>query len=429
MSGYVHRAFTAEREKLLTDKAELMPQDFSALMAQLELTAGANTATNRVNTDTLDAILQAPMLLGPNSDRDASEPGRYHSVINFPNFLLQVLNVQQAKSNPVAESLPTGSLPELNDKRLLEIFDTWLLKHVADQEKCEAIEAFAWMLLSCRMLLDQYVIKRDSLEDNFSLRRYFWRTSGADQVNTFDVPDLNKRLLMLQAAFHVSAPTHTYKYWLNAALTWLASQRGPIDGTAYLMQLESVAQAFMFDRYLKTPDQKANYAQIIHGNKGRCQNLPTDGSETTTALSYGSIDNILVFNWLDYLLWCDCGNRADTNPLKDFRFTFRSSIEHMHPQTPIDGKTWSEKDVHDFGNLCLIDSSMNSSLSNLGPLAKRERYKDAIKSGVRSVKQCLMFDLIEQHGWTNEVMRKHGKEMLDVLLQYRGYPPELHQPL
>ena len=59
----------------------------------------------------------------------------------------------------------------------------------------------------------------------------------------------NRRILMLLSAFHVSTPTLVYKHWLNAALFHLF-YTDEIQSNEYLLYLESVAKAFVFDRFL-----------------------------------------------------------------------------------------------------------------------------------------------------------------------------------
>ena len=95
-----------------------------------------------------------------------------------------------------------------------------------------------------------------------------------------------------------------------------------------------------------------------------------------------------VFNYLDYLLWQNyrttsreyfkiINEQAFTdNRVKDFEYTFRSSVEHYYPQHPIDENfVLKGKDAEwldNFGNLCLISGSKNSRLSNFMPAAKKD---------------------------------------------------------
>ncbi len=71
-------------------------------------------------------------------------------------------------------------------------------------------------------------------------------------MNTFGEEDgsegINRRILMLLSAFHVSTPTLVYKHWLNAALHHLF-QADQVEAIAYLQHMELVAKTFVFDRF------------------------------------------------------------------------------------------------------------------------------------------------------------------------------------
>ena len=160
-----------------------------------------------------------------------------------PNFLLHVLRVQ------------IGRKISLDDKRLIDTFTTHLL---APQDAVPSIQEFTVRLLRCKYLYDRYVIKREVFreKERWSLKRFKVGTDGSkDQgyyVHTFgdEEEDENKgeqrRVMMLLAALHVSAPT-AVKYWLNATLEWLFRETEPIRSGRYTEQLESVARAFVFD--------------------------------------------------------------------------------------------------------------------------------------------------------------------------------------
>ncbi|MDD5462728.1 MAG: DUF1524 domain-containing protein [Methylococcales bacterium] len=95
-------------------------------------------------------------------------------------------------------------------------------------------------------------------------------------------------------------------------------------------------------------------------------------------LRFGHIENNFVFNYLDYLLWLE---RKDQHPVvKEFEFTFRSSVEHFYPQHPMEGHPVLESEaLHEFGNLCLISHSKNSRLSNFPPKAKMAHFAQALQ--------------------------------------------------
>jgi hypothetical protein len=421
MERYVQMGFTpAERDAVFgqRDWGRLVPTNFAQLCDALSLSA-AGSDTQRVAL-TLDQILaptKVTVSATATADRKVEEaPERFHSVINFPNFLLHVLRIMTEKNVP------------LDDKALIAEFETHVLK--AD-EPIAMIKKFVFVLLRCKYLFDHYVIKREFAKgtDGWSLKRCKWNgpsagssTGRPSYVNTFGAADEdqaedaavgnNRRILMLLAAFHVSTPTRVYKHWLNAALKHLYDAQGVQEGE-YLRYLESVAKAFVFDRYL-AGDDRAEYFEIIYDRKGQCRTRREDledGGQIASRLAYGHIENNLVFNYLDYLLWLKY--RAKEKKVGAFEFTFRSSVEHYYPQNPMEGQARLELAVIDsFGNLCLISHSKNSRLSNLMPVAKTEYYAN---NSIDSIKQYLMMQS-KSTEWGTDAIHKHGDEMTKVLL-------------
>jgi len=356
-------------------------------------------------------ISESDFLSEPAGDLPDDEPERFHAVINFPNFLLHVLRVVSGAEIP------------LDDKKLLTTFDEYLR---TSKDAVATVKKFVFELLRCKYLFDQYVVKREFAngEDRWSLKRLKWiKTSNgrgegrASYENTFGGDDgntgYNRRILMLLSAFHVSTPTLVYKHWLSAALRYLY-KASPLDANEYLKYLESVAKAFVFDRYLK-PDGGMEYYQIIFENNGQCLSLRSDISvkDLECKLSFGQIENNLIFNYLDYLLWVKNENsQKKDRTISEYEFTFRSSVEHYYPQHPMHGHAALPPEIlHSFGNLCLISHSKNSRLSNYMPAAKKDHYSN---NTIDSIKQYLMMANFDT--WTAENIREHSEDMKDVFL-------------
>jgi hypothetical protein len=416
MERYVQMGFTtSERDAIFGKKnwGRFEPSNFAQLCDALALPTLAEGV--RSGALTLDQIIesgQAATSTKDAKDLEADEaPERFHAVINFPNFLLHVLRVM------------TGENVPLDDKALIAQFDIHVFKA---SDPVAAIQTFVFALLRCKYLFDRYVIKREFIrgKDGWSLKRLKWNEGGdrggagrASYVNTFGADDEhqteiegdNRRILMLLSAFHVSTPTRVYKHWLNAALKHLYEAQ-EVQEKEYVDYLESVAKAFVFDRYL-AGDDKAEYYQIIYGRGGQCISRREDFDDReriAAGLSYGHIENNLVFNYLDYRLWLEHRSRPK---VKDFEFTFRSSVEHYYPQNPLEGQTRLPVDVlNAFGNLCLISHSKNSRLSNFMPAAKKEYYQN---NSIDSIKQYLMMD---SGDWDTDKIRLHGQEMIEILV-------------
>lgn len=407
MERYVQMGFTpGQRGSIFGegDWGQFQLADFDSLRAALHKT---QEVTFRQDTRmTLDQIIAKVPVAAKQGGSDEEVPDRFNTVINFPNFLLHVLRVETRVDIP------------LDDKRLLDTFEAHVLKQ---PDPVAAVKRFAFSLLRCKYLFDQYVIKREFIKgaDGWSLKRFKWN-KGGDQssagrgsyVNTFGEEDgnegINRRILMLLSAFHVSTPTLVYKHWLNAALFHLFYVE-QIEAQVYLQHMESVAKAFVFDRFL-AQEAGLDYFAMIYTNRGVCQtrreSIVADKFESR--LTFGNIENNLVFNFLDYLLWLE--HRAKES-VKSYEFTFRSSVEHYYPQNPLDGQARLDADRLDsFGNLCLISHSKNSRLSNFMPAAKKEFYKN---NTIDSIKQYLM---METESWDADAIRIHSEQMNNVLL-------------
>ena len=407
MERYVQMGFTpGQRNNIFGSNnwGQFKLADFDALRDALhnsqEVTARRDTRL------TLKEIIAKAPTGAEQAESGDEAPDRFNTVINFPNFLLHVLRVDTQADIP------------LDDKRLLDTFETHVLKKA---DPVAAVKRFTFSLLRCKYLFDQYVIKREFIKgaDGWSLKRFKWNEGGersrvgrGSYVNTFGEEDgnegINRRLLMLLSAFHVSTPTLVYKHWLNAALFHLFYIE-QIEAQVYLQHMESVAKAFVFDRFL-APEAGLDYFAMIYTNRGACQtrreSIATETFESR--LTFGNIENNLVFNFLDYLLWLE--HRA-SEPVKFYEFTFRSSVEHYYPQHPLDGQVQLDADtLNSFGNLCLISHSKNSRLSNFMPAAKKEFYKN---NAIDSVKQYLM---METESWDASAIRAHAEQMNNVLL-------------
>jgi hypothetical protein len=340
--------------------------------------------------------------------RNEELPDRFNSVINFSNFLLHVLRVS------------TQEDIALDDKQLISQFEEYLLD--ADDPVAE-VKEFAFALLKCKYLFDQYIIKREYAQgaNAWSLKRLKWYSAkSVSFINSFDDNEdgyegINRQILMLLSAFHVSTPTLVYKHWLNAALYFLYYE-GTIDPQNYLDYLFNLARRFIFDRFLSR-DEGSSYNEMIYQQDDYFPKNRKQSHLDMRRLCFGQIENNFVFNYLDYLLWLE---GKDQDPVvKEFEFTFRSSVEHFYPQHPMEGHPGLESDaLHEFGNLCLISHSKNSRLSNFPPKAKTAHFAAGVaEKSVDSLKLYEMIKLLKDNDdWGEEEIEKHGNNMIEILL-------------
>lgn len=429
MERYIQYGFTTKERQHLFGKKNLnrfIPTTFSHLVELLDAAGSFPTTEvadlrNQRQGQTLEVILG-----DANLDRDVQKEEenagseRFNSVINFSNFLLHVLRI--VNNDPgITEGVP------LDDKQLVEQFELRLLKQ---RNPIAAVKAFTYSLLKCKYLFDRYIIKREFAQgnDSWSLKRlHQYSSQSVSYINTFDDSEggfdgINRQILMLLSAFHVSTPTLVYKHWLNGALAYLFEEHCPedeIDASAYLDYLENMARRFVFMRFL-APEEGASYYDMIFVD----DDLPDIKADKlwlqaiTIKLRFGAIENNFVFNFLDYLLWKQKQTTSET--ARRFEFTFRSSVEHFYPQHPIDGHSKMDgAHLHDFGNLCLISHSKNSRLSNFQPQQKREHFEASLsRKEIDSLKLLEMIELMKRNKqWSEKEISSHSRDMVALLAE------------
>lgn len=414
MERYAQYGFEVDTRHLVfgqNDWGKFEPSDFSTLVDLCAQGRGKDKSEGSRSLElSLSQILDKPPRASKTEDGSEAGSERFNSVINFSNFLLHVLRVWSRQDVP------------LDDKRLIEQFETLVLK---TDDPIQAAKEFTFALIKCKYLFDQYIIKREFIsdKDGWSLKRLRWYSSkSASYKNTFGDGEQedgfdgnNRQLLMLLSAFHVSTPTLVYKHWLNGVLKYLFDAYEPGRGIRpgnYLNYLTQLANKFVFNRFLAKGDGQ-DYFEMIYGSERKGPALPPKMSIKKT--KFGGIENNFVFNYLDYLLWVR--DRDTDDVVKQFEFTFRSSVEHFYPQHPMDGYEPMESDsLHRFGNLCLISHSKNSRLSNFQPKAKQEHFAANIENKqIDSLKLYAMLELMKKNKqWTSDEIEKHEREMRDV---------------
>lgn len=426
MEKYVQYGFNPNQRDIIFGNDNKAGNKWNKLISFEELYNKLKSCTkeeNQSNQIGKKINLTIDELLSPDSERFSELPDsngdtteRFNSVINFSNFLLHILRIQ-TKENIA-----------LDDKRLLELFDPYL----KDSENNKAfVKLFGYNLLKGKFLFDKYIIKREFSKgtDRWSLQQLKWyeQNKNVSYVNTFgsgdNNDDENREILMLLSMFHVSNPTLVYKHWLNAALKYVFENEN-ITASGYKNYLEELAKAFLYDRFLaKNPK---DYYEIIYRNNGQSKKSEIEHSK----LNQGTSVENFIFNYLDYLLWQNYRNGKEyfiiesENPfedsrIKEFEYTFRSSVEHFYPQHPIEGNPKIDKKwLNHFGNLCLISSSKNSRLSNYMPKAKKDHYQNS--PTIDSIKQRIMMEYEEWDtngcNCKNEI-EEHGNKMIKILTE------------
>jgi hypothetical protein len=415
MERYIQYGFTvSERHELFGEKdwSKFIPDTFDDLVRRLNRARTSNTGASGSSSNTmkLSGIIANPSIDEAPQDSDEQLSERFHSVINFSNFLLHVLRVE------------TEEDISLDDKKLLDQFDEYLLKQ-DNENPVERVRSFIFALLKCKFMFDQYIVKREYTQagDAWSLKRLqYYSATSSGFVNTFGSSETNnegsnRQILMLLAAFHVSTPTLVYKHWLSAALYYLYYIE-EVNPEGYFNYMHNVARRFVFERFLAHQAGKSYYDMIFNADDEDCPENLTPADIDEEKLRFGNIENNFIFNYLDYLLWST--GKSDLH--KEFEFTFRSSVEHFYPQHPMDGHpVISDQYLHSFGNLCLISHSKNSRLSNFPPKAKLAHFSGSIAQN--QIDSLKLYDMIRHTGhsgdWGRAEIQTHGKAMLETLLK------------
>ena len=397
MSSYVQMNFSVSQRNIIFSEKwnELLFNDFDELKDELvEEEESRVDSEEDVNTHTLAQLLQDSKSnvryeLPRDGSQDEGKQDRFGSIITFPNFLLQVLKVTyydfELRQQELDEKI------KLDDKRLIPIFQDVLKSLSNKSERKLFVKRFIMQLLSLRVKFDKYVIKREYLNGTESwslknIRKY--DNNKASYVSTFsgdydDETDVGKDIRMLEAMFHVSAPTQIYKHWLNAILFYVYTN-DISDPRIFRDKLNLLACTYMSDVYLA--DERTDFEVIIYENDFKAKNH---------TLKWENIDQgcdvpNFVFNFYDYITW-----KQDPSRYPKFEFTYRTSVEHFYPQNPMPGyDDLKGKGLDDFGNLCLISRGMNSKFSNNMPKAKLDNFGmiDEVRNGL-SIKLLEMMDV------------------------------------
>lgn len=306
----------------------------------------------------------------------------YHSILSFPEFLLQVLYIQ----------LPTEVRDAVN---VNEFFDTHKLQTTIDEYTSSWKEAewkrFGREMLRYRLIYDYYVIRIPNSEvSDYDL----------DYSDTEDSETDAAVITQIQSMLFVDSSSKTYYRWIVPLLE-------------YLKDNPNVSADDIFQKI----------QEIDNGIDEHSIDYLSD----EPSYSYGGRRTVYFLRRLDFYLWLKNHNSKNTSEesysiINNFRFKRGiNSQEHLHPQHDVDRdgyEPWGDE-KHKFGNLFLISSSFNSTQSDDTINTKFGRIKDQIAySRIESIKLYYIWCLcnMEEKQWTIEAMRQHQEEMMRVLM-------------
>lgn len=310
--------------------------------------------------------------------------GSHHSMLNFSEFLLEVLYLQQGMPNNI-------NVNEFFDvHKLSETFKGQLEKWRNDKSDCKT---FFFNLLKYRLLYDYYLIRIPNSDgDDYEL------ALRSDDGNKDE-----KVLEKFQSMLYAGSASKSFYRWVAPLLDYLANEENDFSSTAIYKFLLSK------DKEIRISEEK-------------------DISEKS--LRY---DNGVSFYWfrrLDFILWkkividddfkSELTYNIDKKVVDSMKFRRGGrSIEHLHPQNENENDKWNNYDnIHEFGNLALISSSFNSEQSNDNLRVKYGRIEQQIDSKqLQSIKLYLMYLASNGNGtrWNENLMHKHQQEMIELL--------------
>ena len=409
MNAYVQMNFSIEQRRVIFDDqwVALRHRHFDALgRAFCEkggklIEADEEGAAHTLNSLFEDAKNQVRYELPSDGNSDDGTPDRFGSIANFPNFLLQALKVCYHDSEFYRPEVDEAI--KLDDKGLILTFQTVLKSMADEEERGRFVRFFIMELLFLRIQYDRFVIKREYINDAESwslksLRKY--DNNKVQYANTFSSNDSEeesedhaaKAIRLLEAMFHISAPTQIYKHWLNAVL-YAVYREEAITRSDLRKRLYDLARCFMLDVYLAGEGKVYGFEEIVFRDRYEPKNRIDEIN--WELIDCGCNVHNFIFNFYDFITW-----ETDPKGYSEFDFTYRTSVEHFYPRKPMEGYPPLEKEVLNcFGNLCLISRGMNSKFSNNMPQAKLNNFGriKEVRNGL-SLKLLEMMDVVKHEG-------------------------------
>lgn len=411
MDSYVQMSLTrgdTETRKALFDDdwAWLRVSSFSELAAHHKGVARTNEANIELADAplTLDRALLKYATAGVASLSEDPENVRFRSTIEFPAFLLHVLNVWRPDDKAYEGSL--------DDKKLIERFATEFDRAATNESTLPGkVRKFLVLLLRCRNYFDAYVLKRQFTaanldEGDWSLQRLVKgkvppgrNTASPRYINTAtlaaveaeddgEVDPATNDLLLIESMLRVTYTSPRTMHWITLVLRTV-NTHGPEESVVPLR------------------DSLRRYA------REQVRRQLSETGEPACGFHIGRI----VFTYVDYLL-------ATNAPNGDFRFTFRNSIEHFYPQGPdpeLESAYGTLSDPLDrdlFGNLALVTVRDNSKFTNLPPFMKAQ--SQAIVAQSLKLGEMAKIAKAEKRAWGSPAIRAHHTAMVDLLRRDLG---------
>lgn len=355
MNNYVYLNFDKQnRDKMFTNESELIAENFDEINLNENDDSGEELSLSKIITEH-----NIPTDF-PKEEKFIKD--KYKSVIDFPNFLLQVLKIKNDKVS-------------LDDKKLLEQFS-----NIKPEPK-----EFIFDLLKYRSLFDKFVIKQDLADADETKQNWGIRKLNSDFETTIKTFETDEELVKIQVMLYYSDSTNTYNNWLHELLKSTDFEVGNYT-----------------DKVLNIAKSKFN----------------------KNNLSYPTI-SIFNLYFIDFLLWKlyksekvnerleSLKSKIDNlkNQFYNFKFRQISSREHLFSQEHAKRYSIEEEVYNGIGNLCLISTSQNSVGNKENPTDKKKMFQHDNSS----LKRLIMFEAFENDKWETEQIKKHEVEINELI--------------
>lgn len=362
---------------------------------------------------------------------------KVRSIITFGMLLQHILRIYLFDNNK-------KDIVKVSDKKLLNIFqESWLLslsnvnKLMAEKE----VESFLNLLWQGRYLFDQYIIKwlpDNENEEFFGIRQSYINNTTLSR-QTVERKGNSSTMTLLQSMLYHSQEMVT-QYWITPFLNFLI--KNDIQGFKdddrlnYLMKFE---HSFLNSEY---NDTLVRLSHKFLDLKCPLVTVSTNMSEIL-GRNLGVRFGHYWFYKLEFILWHfynigklkevisrnpDSPSIIDselTKNWKTFQITSKNSVEHITPQNIREYDRNREViEIDNFGNLVLLSKGMNSSFSNKTYAEKRVHFLERNRADIDSLKSSLIFSNSSLKSWSDEEIKQHCLDMLNI---FNAYQNEIEQ--
>ena len=378
------------------------------------------------------------------------ERAEFERIIDFPTFVLHVFKILSKTSEEIFKEGTQISIKK--DKFLENTWDCLGFDNKSNEEKAEQAKTIIKALKDYRIIFDTFVIKRKS-DDDKNVYKLWNKNNNWNEVSEANDLAIIQNYLRVARRGDNTNYHHFLTHYLEFCKNEIIKERKKITNENCLEILKS--NAGKLKNYLKSIDDFLALKQFEMANSEKRQDLisiisevpfndtsfseqPKDILESIKNLNFKNTEksnsnpentekdkdkpnfdflnqgtNTLHY-WfyrLEYYLLInkDEDNNEYSNYQKNYRFRYVNSIEHIHAQKIAYGDGFKDEILHSFGNLALISSSENSSLSNNSFIAKKDWFKN---NDIMSLK---LFKVFENDNWVEENVIAHQVAMLKVL--------------